>query len=404
MKHLDSGQRDELLRLLDEFSDCFTDKPGLCEVVSHRIRTTSDFTPRQMRPYRVPELLKKEVDRQVHELLDMRLIQPSHSVMASPIVCVAKKDGGVRIACDYRYLNSFTTINETLVKIGFAKYISIFDAKSGYWQIHVAEQNRWLTAFVTHEGLYEWVRMPFGVKNAGATFVRAVRMILRPIIKFSESYVDDMGVGSGCWSEHLGHLRQFLCVTRRVGMMLNLAKCDFARPEVKFVGHCVVSGTHRPDPQRIEGITKLARPQTKRDLRNVLGACGYYREYIKHFAQISKPLTDLTHQKSPNVLALNDEHQQSFDKLRNESCRPHVLRIPVVGKPFTLHTDASGQAVGTSLGQLDENGNEQPLAFASQKLTQSQSAWATIEREAYAIIWAIKRYRNLVYGAHYSVL
>jgi len=173
---------------------------------------------------------------------------------------------------------------------------------------------------------------------------------------------------------------------------------------VKFVGHCVGLGTHRPDPQRLEGITKLARPQTKKDLRKVLGVFGYYREYIPHFAQIAKPLTDLTHQKSPNVLPWNDEHQQAFEKLRNELCRPHVLRIPVVGKPFMLHTDASGQAVGASLGQLDENGIEQPLAFASQKLTKSQSAWATIEREAYAIIWAIKRYRNLVYGAHYSVL
>ena len=149
----------------------------------------------------------------------MGLIQPSHSPMARPIVYVAKKDGGVRIACDYHYLNSFTvgdafpmsTINETLVKIGSAKYISIFDAKSGYWQIPVAEQDRWLTAFVTHEELYEWVQTPFGLKNAGATFVRAVRMILRPIREYSESYVDDMGVGSGCWSEHLGHLRQF-CV------------------------------------------------------------------------------------------------------------------------------------------------------------------------------------------------
>jgi len=174
-------------------------------------------------------------------------------------------------------------------------------------------------------------------------------------------------------------------------------------PEVKFVGHCVGSGTHRPDPQRLEGITKLARPQTKKDLRKVLGALGYYREYIPHFAQIAKPLTDLSHQKSANVLPWNDEHQQSFEKLRNILYRPHVLRIPVVGKPYILHTDASGPAVGASLGQLDENGIEQPLAFASQKFTQSHSAWATIEREAYAIIWAIKRFRNWVYGPHTTV-
>jgi len=113
--------------------------------------------------------------------------------MASPIVCVAKKSGGVRIACDYRYLNSFTvgdaypmsTINETLTKIGSSRIISTFDAKSGYWQIPVAEEDRWLTAFVTHHGLYEWVRMLFGLKNAGVSFVRAVRSVLTPICDFS---------------------------------------------------------------------------------------------------------------------------------------------------------------------------------------------------------------------------
>ena len=215
MEHLDERQRSELVQLLDEFADCFKDKPGLCDVIRHRIVTTPEFVPKQMKPYRVPEIFRPEVDRQIKELLDLGLIRPSLSPMASPIVCVAKKTGGVRIACDYRYLNSFTvgdafpmaTINETLSKIGAAKFISTFDAKSGYWQIPVAEQDRWLTAFVTHDGLYEWLRMPFGLKNAGATFVRAVRIILQPIRDFSQSYVDDMGVGSNEWYEHLAHIR-----------------------------------------------------------------------------------------------------------------------------------------------------------------------------------------------------
>ena len=149
-------------------------------------------------------MLKDEVDRQIAELLSMGLIRRSNGPMASPIVCVAKKDGGVRIACDYCYLNTYTvgdafpmaTVNDTLNKLGFAKYISTFDAKSGYWQIPIREEDCWLTAFITHDGLYEWVRMPFGLKNAGATFIRAVRAVLQPTIEFSESYVDDMGVGS----------------------------------------------------------------------------------------------------------------------------------------------------------------------------------------------------------------
>ena len=166
LAHLDVSERAQLCQLLDEFADCFVDKPGLCDVVTHRIQTTPEFVPRQVRPYRVPAVFKEEVDRQIADLLSMGLIRRSESPMASPIVCVAKKDGGVRIACDYRYLNSFTvgdafpmtTVNDTLHKLGSAKFISTFDAKSGYWQIPIHEQDRWLTAFITHDGLYEWVR------------------------------------------------------------------------------------------------------------------------------------------------------------------------------------------------------------------------------------------------------
>ena len=212
--------------------------------MTHRIVTTPDFVPKQMMPYRVPIAFRADVNRQIRELLDMELIRPSVSPMASPVICVAKKSGGVRIACDCRYLNSFTvgdaypmsTINETLTKIVSSKIISTFDAKSGYWQIPVAEGDRWLTACVTHDGLYEWVRMPFGL-NAGATFVRAVRSVLTPICDFSESYVYDIGIGSHAWSQHLHHLRRFLGIIKEVGMTLSLEKCEFAKPKVKFVGH-----------------------------------------------------------------------------------------------------------------------------------------------------------------------
>ena len=191
IQHFEPQQRLVLLSLLDEFNDCFADSPGRCDVVTHRIMMTPDFVPKQVRPYGVPEIFWSEVNKQIKELLDQGLIRPSNNPMASPIVCVAK-DGGVRIACDYRYLNKYivgdafpmATVNETLAKIGASTYLSTFDAKSGYHQVPVRKQNRWLTAFVTHDGLYEWVHMPFGLKNAGATFVRAIRSVLQPIMTF----------------------------------------------------------------------------------------------------------------------------------------------------------------------------------------------------------------------------
>ena len=212
-----------------------------------------------------------------------------------------------------------------------------------------------------------------------------------------------MAVASNDWTEHLSHTGRFLSVIRDADMTLNQAKCEFAKPEMKFVGRFVGSGNRRPDPQRIQGIVSLGRPQTKKELRRLLGAYGYYRDYILHFAEIAKPLTDLTGKKAPNILVWTDKQQKAFDQLSNCLMMSHVLRILCVGKPFVMHTDASGSAVGAALGQTDENGIEQLLACASQKLSGPQSAWATIEKEAYAIIWALNRFRNVIYGARVVV-
>jgi len=136
--------------------------------------------------------------------------------------------------------------------------------------------------------------MPFGLKNAGATFVRAVRFMLRRIRDFADSYVDDIGVGSQNWETHLHHIHQFLNIVREAGMTLNLAKCEFGKPEVKFVGRLVGSGNYRPDSKRLQGLDKIEVPSTKKKLRALLGAFGYYKDYIPHFSAIAMPLTDLT--------------------------------------------------------------------------------------------------------------
>jgi len=144
-----NNNSNDLLSVLDEFAICFSDRPGLYTGAVHRIETTAEFKPKRMRAYRVPEVFKPDVEKQIRELLDMGLVRPSVSPMASPIVCVAKKNGRVRLAVDYRYVSSFTvadaypmvTVNEILNKMESANYISLFDSKSGYWQIPVAVEN-----------------------------------------------------------------------------------------------------------------------------------------------------------------------------------------------------------------------------------------------------------------------
>jgi len=408
LSHLSDEQQNDILVVLDQFAACFSDKTGLYNVTMHQIHVTTGFQPKRMRPYRAPEIMKPKVERQIKELLDSGLIVESNSPMASPLVCVAKKDGGVRLACDYRYVNSFTvldaypmcTVDEIIQKVGHGRHISVFDAKSGYWQVKMDPKDRWLTAFVTHEGTYEWIRMPFGLRNAGATFVRVISKVSRPLQDFSGAYVDDMAVGSMEWSLHITYLKQFLATIVESGLTLNLKKCEFAQPEVHLLGHIVGSGVKRADPQRLTAIAEIPRPTTKGELRRLLGALGYYMEYIPQFAQLAKPLTDLTNKRLPNVVQWEEEQQIAFLASQGKICSTPVLVLPRIAEPFQLHTDASGYAVAATLGQVQEGKGEHAVAFASQKLSGSQLNWAIIEKEAYAIIWSLNRFRSIIFGAH----
>ena len=259
LSHLSSSQKQELLQVLDRFPEVFSDTPGLCTAVQHEIPIASDFRPKRLKAYRVPELYKPEVNRQIAELLRLGFIEPSTSPMASPIVCVLKgKDikNGLRIAIDYRYVNRYTLpnvtplsdISEIIQKVGRCRYISVFDAKSGYHQCPVRPDQRWLTAFVCDAGLFQWTRTPFGMRSSGCTFVTALKQILQPIREFTQSYVDDMAVHSDNWRDHLSHVERFLSVIKESGFTLGLNKCQFGKNEIKFVGHIIGSGKRRADP------------------------------------------------------------------------------------------------------------------------------------------------------------
>ena len=283
INHLQSERRHELLRVLDKYPEVFSEKPGLCNAgVYHRIPVVSDFRPKRLKAYRVPEKFRPEVDKQISELLRLGFIEPSDSPMASPIVCVMKGkagEGGIRVVIDYRYVNKYTVpdvtplpdIADLIQRIGRSNFISCFDAKSGYHQIPVWPADRWLTAFVCDAGLFQWCRAPFGMRSSGCSFVRALADVLRPVRGFTDSYVDDMAVHSDVFQQHLSHLDSFLAVMKDSGLTLGLNKCSFAQNEVKFVGHIIGSGKRRVDPEKVESITALKEPETKKQLRQVLG-------------------------------------------------------------------------------------------------------------------------------------
>jgi len=179
-----------------------------------------------------------------------------------------------------------------------------------------------------------------------------------------------------------------------------LLKCEFAKREVRFVGQLVGSGWRRPDPEKFKAIRDMQRPVTQKQLRSVLGLFGYFRGFISNYAELAKPLTDLTLKRVPQIIPWGEREQQAFECLKDKLCDASALAIPRPGEPVIIVVDASSVAVGACALQADSNGNERPIAYLSQKLSPAQTKWSTIEREAYSVICALQKWHAIVFGAH----
>ena len=216
LTHLDNVHHTELLHVLHQSPECFSDKPGLCELVTHEIKVTPEFKPKQFKAYWIPKIVKGEIDQQIDELLKQGFIKRLKSPNGKPY-CLCTEKGQVSLTCGFRYVNKYAVpdgfpmqnIDEMKLKVGRSNFISVFDAKSGYWQIKVHEEDQWFTAFSTHDSLYEWTRVPFRKKNCRATSVTATQMILKPIKSIAESYVDDMAVHFGDWHTHWRDIKRY---------------------------------------------------------------------------------------------------------------------------------------------------------------------------------------------------
>ncbi|GBN85718.1 Retrovirus-related Pol polyprotein from transposon opus [Araneus ventricosus] len=229
-------------------------------------------------------------------------------------------------------------------------------------------------------------------------FQRVINRALSQYRNFSRAYIDDIAVYSENWEEHMIHLETILCKLRELNFAVNLKKCSFARPHVKYLGHVIGSGRHQPDPDKTNSIENLPQPKTKKELRSVLGLCNYYQEYIPSYSELVYPLTELTKKKVPDNIPRTKEHNLTFDRLKRALVEAPSLYTPRPDQPFIVHSDASQIGVAACLSQ--RAGKKCcPIAYATQKLTRCQQSWSTIEREAFAIMWCLKKFEVWVYGS-----
>lgn len=403
----------ELDAWMQEFPELFSGEgqpTGKTDVAFMHIDTGEHPSIRQ-RPYRIPITKKLVVERELEKMLAEDIVEPSSSPWASPITLVTKKDGGVRFCVDFRKLNSITKkdahplphMQDIFDSLAGSKVFSTLDLKSGFWQIPMDENSVEKTAFITHKGLFQFKRMPFGLCNASAVFQRVMNKVLSPFIgKFVMVYIDDIVIYSKSPEEHEEHLRLVFKALQDSGLKLKPSKCNLRVPEVKLLGFIIDEHGRRSDPEKTAAIDNMVAPKNASEVRSFLGMTGYHRHHIPNYAELAYPLVRLT--KKYAKFRWNKEEIDAWDSLKKELVSERVMAHPQLDKPYRLYTDASAYSVGAILVQLDDDGVERPVMYLSKQLSSAQMKYATIEREAFAVVYALQKLRPYLYGAEFVIL
>ncbi|KAJ9541339.1 hypothetical protein OSB04_027845 [Centaurea solstitialis] len=389
----------EVQPLLTEFSDIFPPNIPAGLPLIREIQHCIDFFPGASIPnkpaYRMNPKEFAELHRQVTELLEKGLIRESMSPCAVPALLVPKPNGTFRMCVDSRAVNKITIkyrfpiprFDDLLDHLHGVKVFSKIDLRSGYHQIRMRPGDEWKTAFKTRDGLYEWMVMPFGLSNAPSTFMRLMNHIFKPLIgRCVVVYFDDILVFSTDVETHLSHLRDVFMILREQKLYANETKCHFLTKEIIFLGYLVSGDGIRMDDSKVSAITSWPSPQSLHEIRSFHGLASFYRRFIRNFSTIVAPITECL---KSSKFTWSSAAQHSFDTLKTAVTNAPVLALPNFENVFQVECDASGVGIGGVLGQ-----QQRPIAFFSEKLSDSRRRYSTYDKEFYAIVRCLEYWRH----------
>lgn len=394
-----------LSKHLSVFSTGETDL-GRTPLARHAI-DTGDAKPIKLHPRRVPLHLQGECAEQIKQMQTNGIIQPSCSPWAAPVVLVRKRDGGLRFCVDYRRLNEVTRkdayplprIDDALDSLHRACWFSTLDLASGYWQLEIDPDDRPKTAFITRQGLFEFNVLSFGLCNAPSTFQRLMDVVLADL-QWTTClvYLDDIIVFGRTFSEHLSRLDEVLLKLSQANLKVKPSKCNLFSEQVQYLGHIISAQGVRADPAKVQAVKDWPVPKTQTEVRSFVGLASYYRRFIKGFAELARPLHQLT--EKGRRFKWSEACQVAFEHLKAKLISAPVLAYPDPSQPFILDTDASDTGIGAVLSQVVD-GVEQVIAYASRALTKQERKYATTKKELLSMVTFTKYFKHYLLGKEF---
>lgn len=394
---------DQIKEIYQEFEDLF--QVGLRQSTTistlHRIPLKKDKVIHR-RAYPMPPSKKQILHEQIQEMLRAGVIEPSTSPYSSPPVLVMRPDKKPRFCVDYRELNEITEdeatalpkISDALKGLAAATIFTVLDLKSGYWQIPLAPEDAEKTAFTTPDGTaYQFRVMPFGLKNAPGTFQRlmAGEVLTGLLHRCCCVYLDDVIIYSRSMEEHARHTHLVLERLREHELRISAEKCQIAKTGLDYLGFTLDGGLVKPQEKHLRQVEGFAAPKNRRQLQGFLGTCGWLREHVPRYSEITAPLTELL--KGPaKGWKWGQAESKAFEATKRAVAESKPLHRPDFAKRFVLQTDASMEGMAAVLYQ-EEGGDRKIISYASAKFKPAERRLHVNEQECLALVWAVGHYR-----------
>jgi hypothetical protein len=424
--HVEGGDtlKHRIEELLAEFEDIFSTelRKEPADVPPMELEVDTEKWERQTnsRGPRVVSVAKQfELEKQMRKMIANNVVRPSEAAYYSQILLTPKSDGTWRFCVDFRELNAvckmiggyIPNIKEMLQRLGRArpKFFAVLDLTKGYYQAPLSMASMIYTAFITFMGLFQWVRVPMGLKGAPTYFQRImVTYVLAGLVYLiCEVYLDDIIVHANTEDEFIDRLRQVFERLRLRKITLNPSKCRLGMSKTEYVGHVIDETGLSFSEEKKNEVLKCRRPSTQKELKSFLGLVNYFRDHIKDHSSIVQPLNEMipggeSYKRSAS-LRWTPETINAFNVIQTAVVNCPKLYFIDTACPITLATDASDYGIGAYLYQTTQSGEEQPLAFISKKLAGAQLNWSTPEKECYAIFYAIKKLEYLIRDVHFTL-
>ena len=355
---------------------------------------------------RIPIPLRDKVE---HELKQMeatgvisKVSQPTD--WCAGMVVVQKKSGNVRICVDMKPLNEnvlrethpMPHVDDTLAQLAGTRIFSKLDANSGFWQIPLTPSCRHFTTFITPFGRYWFNKLPFGISSAPEVFQKQMSTILEGLPGVL-CHLDDILVYGKDTEEHDSRLKLVLAKIRSAGLTLNPSKCEFMKSSITFLGHVINEKGISADPQKLLAIKQMSPPSNVKELRRFMGVVNQLGKFSPNVAETSAPLRKLLSTKT--AWLWGPEQETSFKHLISNLTTPTILTFYNPMAPTKISADASSYGLGAVLLQ-SSNSKWHPVAYASRAMSDTESHYAQIEKEALALTWACEKFSCYILGKH----